>query len=405
MLNQRIKYIVISCLTLFLNSLHSIAQTCYGTNVEFITVTQTNLKCYGSNDGVIRISNIGSSPNYNQYTIIEVKTLAGDSIFYYGMAGSPGSSFINVPNLRPGIYHLRAETYEYNFINGQFSLGVLLCGKYADPNILSPACDVQFTNLSFNTNPCSPQFGIASTKVTGTFCSPGTYRIINGVRDVTQYAFNVQSNFPPDTTYTQNQLNGLKPGDTIKFLLVNGMYSHFPGWTVEQNTCNYYSQNYFMPCDLGLDSIKLTFNTTTTTTLTGKASSNYFCVYGSGYNFTFDVNDTLNAGITGGLIAANGTFSVNVPANYPKVKLVWKMGLRCMIEKIINMPNQWTGSVSNVWSVPGNWSHGTVPGINTDVQIFSNNVIINSSVSIRSLRLGPGVQLNITSGNVLTILH
>ncbi len=72
---------------------------------------------------------------------------------------------------------------------------------------------------------------------------------------------------------------------------------------------------------------------------------------------------------------------------------------------ILTFSNSWTGSVSTQWENPANWSCGVVPDANTDIVINSGTVILNSNVTIRSLKLNPGASLTVSTGNTLTILY
>ena len=84
---------------------------------------------------------------------------------------------------------------------------------------------------------------------------------------------------------------------------------------------------------------------------------------------------------------------------------------RCMVNGnssnvfTIIFVNNWNGSVSSVWEDPANWSCGSAPDSNTDVNITSGTVVINSNVTIRSLRLGPGVIFTVNPPFTLTVLH
>ncbi len=67
--------------------------------------------------------------------------------------------------------------------------------------------------------------------------------------------------------------------------------------------------------------------------------------------------------------------------------------------------NSWTGTVNNSWENPANWSCGSIPDINTDVVINSGTVVVNSNVSIRSLKVNAGVNFTVNAGFVLSITH
>ena len=96
---------------------------------------------------------------------------------------------------------------------------------------------------------------------------------------------------------------------------------------------------------------------------------------------------------------------VNIPSSWYGYKF------RCLVDgnstnvSSIIIANTWIGAVNNNWENPQNWSCAIVPDNYTDVTINTGTVVINSNVIIRSLRLNPGVQLTVTAGNTLTILH
>ncbi len=388
-----------------LSPILSKSQTCL---IFPVTVTKTDVTCSGSADGSIFIGNLPTNFTNDQF-IIEVENLGGEIIYSSSTVGF-GASSLNIPRLQPGLYQFKIDQYERSVVNGQFVPTKLICGKTGSPQILTPGCDIAFQQLSFNTNPCDNDFGNASAKITGTFCSsfPETYRIINGVRDITRNVFSIGSNYSPNTTYTDNQLNGLKPGDTVQFQLLNGDYLAIPNANIENSTCNIFSPKYFMPCDLSIDSVNISPNTAQLHRLTGKVSSDYLCRFGPGYNFFIEARDSNNTPYTQGSILQDGSFSFNIPSAFTTIKLIWKMSDRCQTEKMISVPNSWTGAVSTAWENAGNWSQNAVPDATKDVfiQNFSGGtptININSDVQIKSLELSQGVNLILKSGKKLLL--
>jgi len=71
----------------------------------------------------------------------------------------------------------------------------------------------------------------------------------------------------------------------------------------------------------------------------------------------------------------------------------------------LRFTNRWTGSISNAWENPANWSCGTVPDINTDVAVFSGTIVISTNVSVRSIELSANANLTITAGHSIFISH
>jgi len=373
-----------------------------------VNVTKTDVSCEGANNGSILISNLPTNFT-NDYFIIEIKNLSGVVIYSFEQVGF-GASSINIPNLGPGLYDIKIDQFKREFINGKFELTELICRKTGSPQILSPGCDVDFTNLNFNLNPCDPGFGIASAKIKGTFCGslPQTFRIINGVRDVTRNVFTIGNNYRPDTTYSASQLDGLKPGDSVRFQLLNGSYLAYPHANPDSSTCHIVSPTYVMPCDIAFDTITVSPNSPTIHSVSGKVTSDYLCRYGSGLNFSIEVRDASDASLTGVTIRQDGAFNFSIAASYSNIKVIWKLGDRCKIEQPIEMPNSWIGGVNTAWENPANWSHNVVP--NGDKIVFISNpsgvpksININSNVQVKSLQLDAGVTLVLTTGKNLVI--
>jgi hypothetical protein len=78
----------------------------------------------------------------------------------------------------------------------------------------------------------------------------------------------------------------------------------------------------------------------------------------------------------------------------------------CSPAETLGRGDTWTGATSTAWEDPTNWSCGNVPDANTDV-IFnasSATAVINSNVTIRTLRVYPGVHITLNSNDHLTIL-
>jgi hypothetical protein len=95
---------------------------------------------------------------------------------------------------------------------------------------------------------------------------------------------------------------------------------------------------------------------------------------------------------------------INIPTSW------YGYTYRCVVNgdygpsNTINFTQDWTGYVSNNWENAGNWSCGVIPDSNTDVVFDSGDVIlINSNVTIRSLKVSPSSSINVQTGNTLTI--
>ncbi|MBL7693597.1 MAG: VCBS repeat-containing protein [Ferruginibacter sp.] len=124
----------------------------------------------------------------------------------------------------------------------------------------------------------------------------------------------------------------------------------------------------------------------------------------TGNGFTNVVNGSNYSGANGSVLQL-----INIPSSWTGYKY------RCIAGFLngsltskpftIRFINTWTGANSTAWEDPGNWSCNSVPDINTDVVINAGTVIINSNVTIRTLRLSPDVTLTVNPGYTLTITH
>lgn len=146
----------------------------------------------------------------------------------------------------------------------------------------------------------------------------------------------------------------------------------------------------------------------------GNSYFTYRPATGDGYSFQWQVDTgTGYTNITpSALYAGINTDTLRLTAMPP---FIYGYRFRCIAtlngidsvsnEEQLRFVSRWTGALSDNWENPGNWSCGAVPGTETDVEIEAGEVRINTPVSIRSLRLGPGVDCRLRDGGSLTILH
>ncbi|MEP7107398.1 MAG: hypothetical protein ABI760_05435 [Ferruginibacter sp.] len=71
----------------------------------------------------------------------------------------------------------------------------------------------------------------------------------------------------------------------------------------------------------------------------------------------------------------------------------------------IHFLNTWTGAISNAWENPGNWSCNQVPDSNTNSVIYSGNVVVNSTVTVKSLTVKKDAAVLVGTGNTLNVLQ
>ncbi len=102
------------------------------------------------------------------------------------------------------------------------------------------------------------------------------------------------------------------------------------------------------------------------------------------------------------------TFNLTAPATS-----LYGYKYRCVINGntysqtfILKFASNWTGAASTAWETAGNWSCGAVPDANTDVYINVGQPrypFINSTFSVRSIRIQNGTTLGIAANQKLTI--
>ena len=69
----------------------------------------------------------------------------------------------------------------------------------------------------------------------------------------------------------------------------------------------------------------------------------------------------------------------------------------------ITFKNRWTAGIDANWENDANWSCGSLPDENTDVAIESGSVVVNSNVTVKSIRLSPGASVSVNAGYTLTV--
>lgn len=71
----------------------------------------------------------------------------------------------------------------------------------------------------------------------------------------------------------------------------------------------------------------------------------------------------------------------------------------------IHFPILWIGSVNDNWEEPANWNNGKIPGPVDDVVINSGTVVVNSNITVKGLRLSPGVNFTVAPGYTVTVTN
>jgi len=96
---------------------------------------------------------------------------------------------------------------------------------------------------------------------------------------------------------------------------------------------------------------------------------------------------------------------INIPSSW------YGYRYRCRTDKgtsaafLISYLSKWTGGTNMAWENPANWSCGKLPDENTDVIITSGNIVLNTDVTIRSLKLSPQASFTVNSGHKLIIAN
>jgi hypothetical protein len=118
-------------------------------------------------------------------------------------------------------------------------------------------------------------------------------------------------------------------------------------------------------------------------------------------DFTFLNNDANYSGTTTATLQIN-----NIPASFNSNLY------RCILADAtasktfyLQVINQWTGSVNNLWENPANWSCGKVPDASTDVILTSGTITVNSNATCHSLKVTVGAAVNVTPGFSLTVVN
>jgi len=63
------------------------------------------------------------------------------------------------------------------------------------------------------------------------------------------------------------------------------------------------------------------------------------------------------------------------------------------------------GGPSGNWDVPGNWSCGQVPTVNSDVEINLGTVTLNVNAEVKTLKVGSTGGITVLTGKTVVIDH
>jgi hypothetical protein len=149
-----------------------------------------------------------------------------------------------------------------------------------------------------------------------------------------------------------------------------------------------------------------------TVTLCPSIASTSLAAFASGASYQWQVNRNDGNGFVN--LSDNSNYMGTATGNLQLVSIpsAWYgYQYRCLVNGNvgdlfqIKFANTWTGAVSQAWENPANWSCGKVPDGNTDVTIGSGTVLLSANTTVRSLQLGPTVNLTVASGVVLTVLQ
>jgi hypothetical protein len=157
--------------------------------------------------------------------------------------------------------------------------------------------------------------------------------------------------------------------------------------------------NFFLNSNNSISRICPGNNITLVSNLSG---STYQWQVNTGSGF---INITANSNYTGA--EANSLVITNPPSFW------YGYEYRCVVNSTnfsnsfkIQFINTWTGAVNTKWETPGNWSCGVIPDANMDVRVNSGNILVESITAIcRSLNIKPSVNLSVSNGNKLTLVH
>lgn len=115
-------------------------------------------------------------------------------------------------------------------------------------------------------------------------------------------------------------------------------------------------------------------------------------------NYAALLNSTDYAGVNSPTLMLNNIQGEMVGTRY-----------RCLVDGnpgafiTITFKDRWKGNLTGNWEDNTNWSCAALPAANTDVVIETGIVVINSNVTVRSIRVMPGASLTVNTGYTLTV--
>jgi hypothetical protein len=129
-------------------------------------------------------------------------------------------------------------------------------------------------------------------------------------------------------------------------------------------------------------------------------ADNIFYTNDDGLNLA-SCSPAMNAGSNASISGYN-TDILNNPRIYNSIVDMGAYEIQALPGLVINT---WTGSVSNIWENPLNWSLGVLPNPCTKVIINSGTIVLSSNTTIYNLTINPGVNITVMTGYNMVILH
>jgi hypothetical protein len=203
-----------------------------------------------------------------------------------------------------------------------------------------------------------------------------------------------------------------RDNDTVYLRLNNGQLLKFNGFTYGyENFGDFYYHDSSWYLTVGRMLYRVKTETGTLELCPSIASTSITSsISGDGYHWQVDTGNAVFTDIVDNINfsgASTATLHLNnIPSSW------YGYTFRCMLITgtfstgvKLKFAEQWIGIANNLWEDTANWSCGTIPDPFTDVVINSGTIVINSNVTIRSLKINPGVSLTVNPGFTLTVLH
>lgn len=268
---------------------------------------------------------------------------------------------------------------------------------------LPPGSNMWFTIISKNSNTNAESGKAVAINKIVTSTSLSSINTITGQEEVFAADTNIIYSIPA-ISGASSYVWSLPPNAAIgKGAGTNSILVNYPANSASGKVAVYATKGV---CSTSVASLAVNIilcNGTNTFYKSGQQGTSYQWQENKGGGYQDIINNSIYSGATTDSISLTAPPTTFYGYTY-RCAITTATGIVYSQEYILKFGVQWLGKINTAWENAANWSCNIVPDNNTDVIIKLGTIVINSDITIRSIRTFQGVSLTVNSGKNFMIL-